>query len=174
MRRYDLVVIGTGTAAQVASAHVRAAGRSVAVIDHRPFGGTCALRGCDPKKMLISGAEAIDFVRRMHSRGVDGEARIDWPALMAFKRSFTDPIPQKLEQSLAARGVDTFHGAARFVGRDAVDVDGTILAGKHIIIATGARPVPLGIPGEEHVATSEQFLELEKLPEQIGRASCRE
>ena len=167
MKRYDLVVIGTGTAAQVASARLRAEGRSVAVIDHHPFGGTCALRGCDPKKMLISGAEVVDFARRMHGRGVDGEVRIDWPALMAFKRSFTDPIPQKQEQRFAARGIDAFHGAARFLAPDAVEVDGTVLTGGHILIATGARPVPLGIPGEEHVATSEQFLELEKLPRRI-------
>ncbi len=168
MKRYDLVVIGTGTAAQVASARVRAAGRSVAVIDHRPFGGTCALRGCDPKKMLISGAEVVDFARRMHGHGVDGNGRIDWPALMAFKRSFTDPIPQKQERGYAERGIDAFHGLARFVGRDAVDVKGTILHGEHILIATGARPVTLGIPGEEHVATSDRFLELETLPKRIA------
>jgi glutathione reductase (NADPH) len=56
MKTYDLVVIGSGTAAQVASARTRSAGWKVAIIDRRPFGGTCALRGCDPKKMLISGA----------------------------------------------------------------------------------------------------------------------
>jgi len=50
----------------------------VAIIDHRPFGGTCALRGCDPKKMLVSGAEAADWARRMHRRGVVGELRINW------------------------------------------------------------------------------------------------
>ena len=71
-KAYDLVVIGSGTAAQVASFRVRAAGWSVAVIDHLPFGGTCALRGCDPKKMLISGAEAIDMARRMRGRGAAG------------------------------------------------------------------------------------------------------
>ncbi len=54
---YDLVAIGSGTAAQSATARVRTAGWRVAVIDHRPFGGTCALRGCDPKKMLIGGTE---------------------------------------------------------------------------------------------------------------------
>src|SRR5437660_12380101 len=86
---YDLIVIGTGTAAQVAAGRVRRAGRTVAVIDHRPFGGTCALRGCDPKKMLVSGAEAIDWVRRMHRRGVVGELRIDWSELIAFKRTFS-------------------------------------------------------------------------------------
>jgi len=168
MKRYDLVVIGTGTAAQVASARVRSVGRSVAVIDHRPFGGTCALRGCDPKKMLISGAEVVDFARRMHGRGVEGNVRIDWPALMAFKRSFTHPIPQKQERSYAQRGIDAFHGLARFVGRDAVDVNGTVLNGEHILIATGARPVTLGIPGEKDVATSDRFLELETLPARIA------
>jgi len=168
MKRYDLVVIGAGTAAQVASARVRAAGRSVAVIDHRPFGGTCALRGCDPKKMLIGGAEVVDFAWRMHGRGVEGNVRIDWPALMAFKRSFTEPIPEKQERSYAERGIDAFHGLARFVGRDAVEVDGTVLNCGHVLIATGARPVTLGIPGEEHVATSDRFLELETLPKRIA------
>jgi pyruvate/2-oxoglutarate dehydrogenase complex dihydrolipoamide dehydrogenase (E3) component len=64
---YDLIVIGSGTAAQVASAQTRSAGWKVAAIDHRPFGGTCARRGCDPKKMLISGAEAIDAASRVGS-----------------------------------------------------------------------------------------------------------
>jgi glutathione reductase (NADPH) len=68
MDNYDLIVIGTGTAAQVVSSRVRHGGRSVAVVDHRPFGGTCALRGCDPKKILVSGAEAADWARRMHRR----------------------------------------------------------------------------------------------------------
>ena len=75
MDSYDVIVIGTGTAAQVTAVRVRRAGRSVAVIDHRSFGGTCALRGCDPKKMLVSGAEAVDWVRRMHRRGVVGDGR---------------------------------------------------------------------------------------------------
>ena len=68
-KTYDLVIIGSGTAAQVASARVRAAGWEIAVVDHRPFGGTCALRGCDPKKMLISGAEAIDAASRKRAAG---------------------------------------------------------------------------------------------------------
>ncbi|MCE3590117.1 NAD(P)/FAD-dependent oxidoreductase, partial [Escherichia coli] len=86
MASYDLIVIGSGTAAQVAVGRVRAAGWSVAVIDHRPFGGTCALRGCDPKRMLVSGEEAIDAPRRIARHGVDGTLAIDWPNLMAYKR----------------------------------------------------------------------------------------
>src|SRR5436309_10013774 len=108
MNSYDLIVIGTGTTAQVAAGRVREAGRSVAVIDHRPFGGTCALRGCDPKKVLVSGAEAIDRGRRMRNRGVTGDFKIDWKDVIAFKRTFTDPVPGEREQSFAERGIAAF------------------------------------------------------------------
>src|SRR5438128_9846643 len=91
-RHYDLAVIGSGTAAQMAAGRVRKAGWTVAVIDHQPFGGTCALRGCDPKKVLISGAEAIDAASRMRGHGVTRELSIDWRELIAFKRSFTDTV----------------------------------------------------------------------------------
>ena len=164
---YDLLVIGTGTAAMVAAMHVREAGRTVAVIDERPFGGTCALRGCDPKKMLVAGAEAIDMSRRMRGNGVTGELAIDWPELIAFKRTFTDPIPAKHEDRYREKGIATFHGQARFTGPNALSVAGTKLGGRHILIATGAEPVRLGIPGEEHLVTSEQFMAMESLPRRI-------
>lgn len=164
---YDLIVIGSGTAAQVAVAKVRAAGWSVAVIDHRPFGGTCALRGCDPKKMLVSGEEAIDAARRMAGHGVEGALAIDWPGLMGFKRTFTDPIPAKQEHRYAELGVDAVHGLARFAAPDTIEVDGRTLQARHVLIATGARPIPLGIPGEELVVTSDTFMELERLPRRI-------
>src|SRR6266446_3558655 len=108
MDSYDLIVIGTGTAAQMAAGRVRKAGRSVAVIDHRPFGGTCALRGCDPKKLLISGAEAIGLSRRMQKRGAVGELRIDWKELIAFKRTFTDPVPRRREEGFANQGITAY------------------------------------------------------------------
>jgi glutathione reductase (NADPH) len=164
---YDLVIIGSGSAAQVASGRVRAAGWSVAVIDHLPYGGTCALRGCDPKKMLISGAEAIDAASRMRGHGIEGEPRVNWRELMAFKRSFTDPIPHKQEQHYIEEGIDAFHGLARFTGPDALTVEGQELKARYILIASGARPVPLHIPGEEHVITSDRFLELDALPNHL-------
>jgi glutathione reductase (NADPH) len=166
-RRYDLVIVGTGTAAMVAAMRLRTAGWSVAIIDFRPFGGTCALRGCDPKKMLIAGAETLDSVVRMHGHGVAGDVRIDWPALIAFKRTFTDPIPQKHEHSYAEKGIDTFHGCARFTGQKTISIDGTTLEGRHFLIAAGAEPVKLDISGEEHLATSTDFLDLKNLPRRI-------
>ncbi|WP_431309709.1 FAD-dependent oxidoreductase [Bradyrhizobium iriomotense] len=79
MDAYDLLVIGTGTAAQAAAGRMRKAGRSVAMIDHRPFGGTCALRGCDPKKMLVIGS----FSRI----GVNGRSR--WRSSCIWHRGFS-------------------------------------------------------------------------------------
>ena len=167
MVSYDLIVIGSGTAAQVAVGRVRAAGWSVVVIDHRPFGGTCALRGCDPKKMLVSGEEAIDAAARMAGRGVTGAVAIDWPQLIAFKRTFTDPVPGKQARRYAELGVEALQGAARFVDPETIEVDGRRLTTRHVLIATGARPVPLGVPGEELVATSDEFMELPGLPRRI-------
>ena len=117
MDDYDLIVIGTGTAAQVAATHVRRAGRSVAVIDHRPFGGTCALCGCDPKKMLVSGAEAADWARRMRRHGVVGELRINWKELIAFKRTFTDPYRRSASRVSPNRASMPFTGWLASVAR---------------------------------------------------------
>ncbi len=146
---------------------MHAAAWSVAVIDHLPFGGTCALRGCDPKKVLIAGAEAVDLAGRMRRRGATGEVGISWRDLIAFKRTFTDPVPQKQEQRYAEQGIEAFHGMARFTARDRIEVDGQTLHARHVLIATGARPVPLTFPGAEHVITSDQFLELDELPARI-------
>lgn len=164
---YDLLVIGTGTAAMVAAMRVREAGWNVAVIDEKPFGGTCALRGCDPKKMLVAATEAIDAQRRMRGHGVDGEVRIDWPELMTFKRSFTDPVPQKHEQRYRDKGIDSFRGAAKFTGPSSIMVDQAELHGRHILIATGAEPVRLGITGEELLIDNESFLAMPNLPRRI-------
>ncbi len=167
-QEFDLIVIGTGTAAATVAGQCRKAGWSVAIIDELPFGGTCALRGCDPKKMLRRGPEIIDAATLMDSRGiVRGAIHIDWSALMTFKRSFTDPIPEKREKSFADRGITTYHGTARFTDRNTVMVGGNQLRGRYIVVASGAKPHPLGIPGEELVTTSDEFLELEALPRRV-------
>jgi len=167
-RQYDLIVIGTGTGASGAASLCRSAGWSVAVIDHLPFGGTCALRGCDPKKVLVGAAEAIDHSRRMRGKGVSGgEPAIAWNELIKFKRTFTEPVPAMKEKNFAQNGIDAYHGRARFRGPRSVEVGGELLEGRFILIAVGAVPMRLGIPGEEHVITSTEFLELDQLPKRI-------
>lgn len=89
---YDLVVVGAGMAGVSAANKCAAAGWRVAIVDALPYGGTCALRGCDPKKILRRGAEIIDSARLLGGKGIDeGGLTIDWADLMAHKRGFTDP-----------------------------------------------------------------------------------
>ncbi len=164
----DVIVIGTGTAAQNVAYTCRASGWSVAVVDSRPFGGTCQLRGCDPKKVLVGVAELVDWSRRMQSKGISAPGlSIKWPDMMRFKRTFTDPVPEQTEHSFTEAGIIVRHGRARFVDRTAVQVGDDTLVGQHVVIATGARHASLGIPGEEYLITSTQFLELDNLPPRV-------
>src|SRR3546814_18474870 len=87
--------------------------------------------------MLVSGEEAIDAAARMAGHGVGGDLEIDWRSLMAFKRSFTDPVPAKQERHYAKLGVDALHGLARFTTTDAAAVDGRMLPAHHILLPTG-------------------------------------
>ena len=167
-RSFDLIVIGTGSAAAGVASRCKNAGWSVAIVDALPYGGTCQLRGCDPKKVLVGAAEAMDWLRRLKGKGIEaGGARIDWPALMQFKQSFVEPVPEGNESWLSGLGVETLHGHARFIAPTTVDVEGEHLEAKHVHIATGAFPADLKIPGQDHMATSTDFLNLESLPPRI-------
>jgi glutathione reductase (NADPH) len=167
-KKFDLVALGTGSAASTVASKCRSAGWRVAIVDSRPFGGTCALRGCDPKKVLVGAADVMDWLRRMDGKGIRNKhARIDWAELMTFKRSFTDPVPESREASFAKAGIAAYHGRAHFAGPNTVQVGEDVLEARYIVIATGAAPRKLNIPGEEFLATSDQFLELEELPKRI-------
>jgi len=111
----------------------------------------------------------MDWVRRMDVKGMRGEnARIDWPELMRFKRTFTDPVPEEREKSFAKAGVDSFHGVARFAGPSQLQVGEEIIESRRFLITAGAKPQKLNIPGEQYLTTSEQFLELDSLPRRIA------
>lgn len=164
---FDVVVIGTGSAGTSAAFACRQSGKSVAIADKRDFGGTCALRGCDPKKVLVGAAEVVERAQRMAGHGIAGDTRIDWAQLMAFKRTFTQPVPKDREQGYLDKGIRTFHGQASFEDAHTIRVGDDVLTFRNAVIAVGAIPMPLGMPGAEHVITSEDFLDLEHLPDSI-------
>jgi glutathione reductase (NADPH) len=90
----DLVVVGSGEAAQGVVYRMRAAGWSVAAVDSRHFGGTCSLRGCDPKKVLVGVAELVDWGRRMQGSGISAPApTLAWSDMIAFKRTIIEHVP---------------------------------------------------------------------------------
>lgn len=168
-RSFDLLVVGSGAGGSTVATRCRTAGWTVAIVDKNPFGGTCALRGCDPKKVLVGAAAAVDAAQALADKGVrpDGLA-IDWPALMRFKRTFTDPVPEQRKAALHRAGIETFHGIARFTGPSNLSIGETTLeARRAIVIAAGAKPANLEITGREHLLTSDDFLELPSLPSTI-------
>lgn len=168
IRPYDLIVIGAGTAGMTAARKCVAEGWRVAIVDSMPYGGTCSLRGCDPKKILRRGAEIIDSAMLMRGKGIDDAGlEINWADLMAHKHVYTDPISQSMEESLDQDGVETLKGLARFTGERELEVDGVKYEAERFLITTGARPRPLKFPGAEHLIDSSEFLELKALPARI-------
>lgn len=166
-KKFDLIVIGTGSGGSVAAGKCAKAGWKVAQIDSRPFGGTCARRGCDPKKVLVGAAELIDWNQRMKEQGISSTTEIDWPELMAFKRTFTAPVPENREKGMEKIGIAPIHGRASFVDEETIDLNGETLKANNFLIAAGAKPAPIPIDGFEHLTTSTEFLELEELPDTI-------
>jgi glutathione reductase (NADPH) len=167
-KRHDVIVIGAGMAGVSAANKCAAQGWDVAIVDALPYGGTCALRGCDPKKILRRGAEIIDSARLMRGKGIDADGlSINWADLMKHKHGFTDPVPQNLEDGLTGSGVATLHGQARFTDKNRIEIDGTAYEAGHFLIATGARPRPLDFPGHEHLIDSTDFMDLKALPPRI-------
>ena len=167
-KTYDLIVIGGGTAGIGVARMAADAGWSVASIDSEPHGGTCALRGCDPKKMLVAVTEGVEWAENMEGKGLEAQPSVNWPDMIAFKRSFTEAMPPRIEAGLEKAGIDVLHGLARFTGPNTIELNGETLTAKHFHIATGARPMTLNIPGEEHLTTSTEFLELPERPNRIA------
>ncbi|MGU2420454.1 dihydrolipoyl dehydrogenase family protein [Burkholderia cenocepacia] len=166
-KEFDLIVIGGGTGGNGVARMAASAGWKVASIDSLPFGGTCALRGCDPKKMLIAVTEGVEWARNLRDKGLEAQTSVDWQDMIAFKRSFTEALPDRIEAGLKNARITVLHGEARFIGRDKIEVNGETLSARHFHIATGARPMTLNIPGEELLASSTDFLDLPARPDRV-------
>jgi len=171
-KSYDVVVLGAGNAGMGAAGVTRAAGKSVAVVESWEVGGTCPLRGCVPKKVLVAAAQVlhqIDLAPQHHI--TVGKPALDWAALIARERTFVEGVPEAFAKSLEDRGIDLIRGRARFVGPDRIAVENggetTELKAEHIVIATGSKPRPLPIPGAEHLITSDDILEMAELPDSL-------
>ncbi|RME22002.1 MAG: mercuric reductase [Deltaproteobacteria bacterium] len=169
--RYNLVVIGGGTAGLVAAMGAAGLGARVALVERERLGGDCLNTGCVPSKALLASAHLAHEVRRARTHGVqaafDG---VDFAAAMARMRRLRAGIA--LHDSagrLQEAGVDVFFGDAVFHDRDVVDVDGARLRFARACIATGAEAVRPPIPGidEAPVVTHEQFFECTTLPERF-------
>lgn len=165
---YDVVVLGTGNAGMAAANVAREAGKSVAMVEAWDVGGTCALRGCVPKKVLVAAAQALHQINLASNHEIEvGPAKLDWAKLIARERTFVDGVPNEFAKSLESRGIDLLRGRAKFTGPNQLDVDGRTLEAGKIVIATGSKPRQLTIPGAEHLVTSDDLLEDSILPKTL-------
>jgi glutathione reductase (NADPH) len=169
MADFDLFVIGAGSggvrAARVASAH----GAKVAVAEEHKVGGTCVIRGCVPKKLLVYGAHFAEDIDDAAMFGWDlPQKRFDWPTLRDNVLAEVGRLEQAYTDTLTNHDVKIIHERAVLTGPNSVQLASgkTLTAGK-ILIATGARPLMPDIPGIEHAISSNEVFHLEKLPKRI-------
>jgi len=171
--RYNLVVIGAGTAGLVAAAGAAGVGAKVALIERNLMGGDCLNVGCVPSKAVISAARIAATIRRAGDFGVDvpGDVNVDFAAAMQRMRRLRARIsPNDSAQRFRDLGIDVYFGQASFVDSGAIDVDGTRLSFKRAVIATGARAAAPPIPGLGSVdyLTNETLFSLTDLPRRFG------
>src|SRR5436309_920576 len=171
--RYNLVVIGAGTAGLVTAAGAAGLGAKVALIEKHLLGGDCLNVGCVPSKALIRCGRAAFDAKEAGRFGVRvGEpVEVDFPAVMERMRKLrADLSPNDSAQRFAKLGVDVFLGEARFAGQDTVEVAGKTLRFKRAVIATGARAVEPPIPGlaEAGYLTNETVFNLTECPARLA------
>lgn len=165
--RFDVVIIGGGNAGFGVSAVAHEAGKSIAFVENWDFGGTCPNRGCTPKKVLVAAAHTLHEIEQAKVHGIDvGEPKLDWARLIDREKSMIDFIPDAMQGVAEKRGT-VFRGEAKFVGPNTIDVNGTVIEGDNIVIATGSKPRPLPIPGAEHMITSDEVLSERELPSEV-------
>lgn len=171
--RYNLVVVGAGTAGLVTAAGAAGLGAKVALIERDYMGGDCLNVGCVPSKALIRAGRAVLDVREAAAFGVQVPpgVRVDFPALMERMRRLRAKISKTdSAERFKGLGVDVFFGQGRFSGPDAVEVGGKTLRFSKAVIATGARAAAPPIPGLAAAGylTNETVFTLTELPRRLA------
>ena len=171
--RYNLVVVGAGTAGLIAASGAAGLGARVALIERAEMGGDCLNVGCVPSKALLRSAHAAAETRQIQDLGIntEGEIKADFQSVMSRLRSIRARIAPH-DSALRYRdelGIDVYQGDARFVSSDTVDVAGTSLQFSKAVIATGARAFVPPITGLDQIdfLTNENVFDLEECPQQL-------
>ena len=166
---FDLITIGAGSGGVAASRRAALHGAKVAVVEGSRVGGTCVIRGCVPKKLLMYAAQFGEGFAQSRGYGWVGEAPAfemsRWASAKADETARLEGVYRKM---LAGGGVELIEGWAQLDGPHRVKVGGRVLTARHVLIATGSSPVRDHIPGIEACATSDDLLDLSTLPESVA------
>lgn len=168
VQKYDVLVIGSGPGGESAAYKSARSGKKVAVIDMQ-FGGTCALKGCTPKKVLAVASEVLRYACRMDGYGINQKhITLNWPDLIHYKNSFTEPVPFLRKDGFTKNGIDVIEGKAGFYNENTLEVEGEYYQADVIVIATGNCPRQVEISGSEYLTNATDLFEMETLPGRIS------
>ena len=166
---YDLFTLGAGSGGVAGSRRAASYGVRVGIAEMSRVGGTCVIRGCIPKKLLVYGAHVADEIGDAAGYGWEiGPSRFDWATLIANKDREIDRLNGIYLGLLANTGVTLHETKARLVDRHTIELgDGKRVTAERIMIAVGGYPVLPEIPGVEHAITSNEALDLKELPKRV-------
>ena len=166
---FDLIVIGGGSGGVACARRAGEYGARVAIVEAGRLGGTCVNVGCVPKKVMWNAADLADGAHDASGYGFTLEAKgLDWPLLKSKRDAYVAKLNGIYETLLAKSGVELVRGWARLQDRHTVAVENRTLIGKHIVLATGGRPLLPDVPGMELGITSDGFFELEQQPRRVA------
>ena len=164
---FDLFVIGAGSAGVRAARMSAGFGARVAIGEAYRPGGTCVIRGCVPKKLLVYAAHYRDDFEDARAYGWTAQPEFSWPTLIANKNREIAQLEDFYRTLLKTSGVRLLEGRARVLDAHTVEVAGRTYTAAHILVATGGWPTLPAIPGIEHCITSNEALELPDLPRRV-------
>ncbi len=167
---YDLFVIGGGSGGVRAARMAAQAGARVAVAEEFRYGGTCVIRGCVPKKLLVYASQFSEAFHDAAGFGWSvGETAFDWAKLIAAKDAEISRLEGIYVRNLDAAGAEVFRGRATVADPHTVQLSTHAhpISAKHILIATGGRPFVPDFPGSEHAITSNEVFDMPRLPERV-------
>ena len=170
MNDFDLVILGAGSGGYAAALRGAQLGLSVALIEKEKLGGTCLHKGCIPTKALLHAGEIADNTKHAAEFGVKAQfMSMDMLAVNAYKDGVVSKLHKGLQGLVKSRNINFIEGHGKLVGKNQVEVNGTVYTGKNIILATGSYPRTL--PGLEidgkQIVTSEEAMSFDYVPKSV-------
>ncbi|MDG1731494.1 MAG: glutathione-disulfide reductase [Thalassotalea sp.] len=168
-QHFDYIALGAGSGGIASINRAAMHGKKCAIIEAKALGGTCVNVGCVPKKVMWYAGQIADAVHYSDDYGFDLKAgKLNWAKLVESREAYISRIHASYDSGLAKNNVTVINGFGKFVGKNAIEVNGEIYTADHILIATGGRPTVPAIPGAEHGITSDGFFALTEQPKRVA------
>ena len=164
---YDYLVIGAGSGGLASARRAAKYNKKVGIIESNKLGGTCVNKGCVPKKIMWNAASLIEDFKISSSYGIESNYSSSFNALKANRDAYISRLNAIYQNNLIKDGIDIIKGWGKFIDKNTIQVENNLYHADNILIATGCSPILPTIEGKEFIYTSDEFFQLEKLPEKV-------